>query len=260
MRRGHGARRGVALGALSLVYLLASCAPRVEGPAPVTSGEMVEAPISMTIQSGQTLSGIAHAYHVPMRVIADANGLSPPYRIQAGHTLIIPGSNRLRNPAPTVSVAALPPAGNELPLPATKLQVPTSPGNGQAEPVDHPVTTSPEGSPRWPHRHCHRPRRPRARRRRPLLSPLQRQPHLLPYNPRLPHPQAPSRPRRLPRFAAAARSFGRFGAISLRFMAREATAPTTTGSISLPRKERQSKRQKREPWHIPAMSSAVTAI
>jgi murein DD-endopeptidase MepM/ murein hydrolase activator NlpD len=147
MRRGHGARRGVALGALSLVYLLASCAPRVEGPAPVTSGEMVEAPISMTIQSGQTLSGIAHAYHVPMRVIADANGLSPPYRIQAGHTLIIPGSNRLRNPAPTVSVAALPPAGNELPLPATKLQVPTSPGNGQAEPVDHPVTTSPEGSP-----------------------------------------------------------------------------------------------------------------
>jgi len=25
--------------------------------------------------------------------------------------------------------------------------VPTSPGNGQAEPVDHPVTTSPEGSP-----------------------------------------------------------------------------------------------------------------
>jgi murein DD-endopeptidase MepM/ murein hydrolase activator NlpD len=110
------------------------------------SGEMVEAPISMTVQFGQTLSGIAHAYHVPMRAIADANGLSPPYRIQAGRTLIIPGSNRLRNPAPPVSVAALPPARNELPPPATKFQVPASPGNGQAEPVDRPVTTSLEGS------------------------------------------------------------------------------------------------------------------
>jgi murein DD-endopeptidase MepM/ murein hydrolase activator NlpD len=144
MRRGHGARRGVASGALSLFYLLASCAPRVEGPAPVTSGETVEAPVSMTVQPGQTLSGIAHAYHVPMRAVAEANGLSPPYRIQAGHTLIIPGGNR----APPVSVAALPPARNELPPPTTKLQVPASPGNGQAQPVDHPVPTSSEGSPR----------------------------------------------------------------------------------------------------------------
>ncbi len=59
----------------------------VGGPAPVERG-----PQTITIQRGQTLSEIAHSYHVPMRVIAEANGLSPPYRIQVGRTLVIPGA------------------------------------------------------------------------------------------------------------------------------------------------------------------------
>jgi murein DD-endopeptidase MepM/ murein hydrolase activator NlpD len=116
----------------------------MEGPAPVVSGA---APIergseTITIQRGQTLSEIAHSYHIPMRVIAEANGLSPPYRIQVGRTLIIPGGGPPRTPA---SVAALqasrpldaaPPAGPNLSAPAA----PDRP------PVSAPLTT-PEAKP-----------------------------------------------------------------------------------------------------------------
>jgi murein DD-endopeptidase MepM/ murein hydrolase activator NlpD len=45
-----------------------------------------------------------------MRVIAEANGLSPPYHIQVGRTLVIPGAGPLRLAAAPASVAALPPA------------------------------------------------------------------------------------------------------------------------------------------------------
>src|SRR5713226_7289927 len=116
MKRGNGARRriGAALGVFSLMCLLAACAPRVDGPAPVVSGGPVERnPLSMTVQHGQTLSGIAQTYHVPLRAIAEANQLSPPYRIQAGRTLIIPGAGEPRVAAASVSVAALPSARPE---------------------------------------------------------------------------------------------------------------------------------------------------
>src|SRR5271169_3421989 len=90
---------------------LAACAPRVEGPAPVIGGS---APVergsqTITIQRGQTLSEIAHSHHVPMRVIAEANGLSPPYRIQIGRTLVIPAGGPPSLAAAPASVAALPP-------------------------------------------------------------------------------------------------------------------------------------------------------
>ncbi|HEY1431731.1 MAG TPA: LysM peptidoglycan-binding domain-containing protein, partial [Stellaceae bacterium] len=57
------------------------------------------------------MSEIAQSYHVPMRVIAEANGLSPPYRIQVGRTLIVPGAGPSHVAAAPVSVAALPPPG-----------------------------------------------------------------------------------------------------------------------------------------------------
>ena len=77
----------------------------VGGPAPAERG-----PQTITVQRGQTLSEIAHSYHVPMRVIAEANGLSPPYPIQVGRTLVIPGAGQLRLAAAPALVAALPPA------------------------------------------------------------------------------------------------------------------------------------------------------
>src|SRR5215467_5541556 len=103
-RRGFGAVSW----ALLLGSLLAACAPRVEAPAPVVSSGTVErGPERVTVQRGDTLSDIAHAHHVPMRVLAEANGLPPPYRIQVGRTLIMPEAAQPRASAP-VSVAALP--------------------------------------------------------------------------------------------------------------------------------------------------------
>jgi murein DD-endopeptidase MepM/ murein hydrolase activator NlpD len=92
----------------------------VGGPAPVERG-----PQTITVQRGQTLSEIAQSYHVPMRVIAEANGLSAPYRIQVGRTLVIPGAGPLRLAAAPASVAALPPAQRpEVPPPTTRPALP----------------------------------------------------------------------------------------------------------------------------------------
>ena len=92
----------------------------VGGPAPVEHG-----PQTITIQRGQTLSEIAHSYHVPMRVIAEANGLSPPYLIQVGRALIIPGAGPPHLAAASPSVAALPPVQQpEVPQPTTRPALP----------------------------------------------------------------------------------------------------------------------------------------
>src|SRR5438270_2136379 len=127
-----GARRGFGSTSWLVVVLgcaLAACAPRVEGPAPVVGGPapVERGPQTITIQRGQSLSEIAHSYHVPMRVIAEANGLSPPYHIQVGRTLVIPGGGQPRLAAPPPSVAALPPAQRpEVLQPAARPTLPTT--------------------------------------------------------------------------------------------------------------------------------------
>ena len=164
MRIRIGARRSLrfASWALLLGCGLAACAPQVEGPAPVVSGT---APVerrseTITIQRGQTLSEIAHSYHVPMRVIAEANGLSPPYRIQVGRTLIIPGAGPPHEPASLAALGAsrppdaAPSAGPNLPTPAAPDRPPvfaplTAP---EAKPVPTvaapaPVQAVPEAAP-----------------------------------------------------------------------------------------------------------------
>jgi murein DD-endopeptidase MepM/ murein hydrolase activator NlpD len=93
-------------------------------------------PQTITIQRGQTLSEIAHSYHVPMRVIGEANGLSPPYRIQVGRTLVIPGAGPPVLAAAPASVAALPPATTRPALPTTA--APNSPSVA-AEPLAPPA-------------------------------------------------------------------------------------------------------------------------
>ena len=96
----------------------------VGGAAPVERG-----PQTITVQRGQTLSEIAHSYHVPMRVIAEANGLSPPYHIQVGRTLLIPGAGPPRLAAAPPLVAALPPAQRpEVLQPTTRPALPPTAG------------------------------------------------------------------------------------------------------------------------------------
>ncbi len=116
----------VVTGAFLFACLLAACAPRGDGPAPVVSNEPADrGPASVTVQRGQTLSGIAHTYHVPMRDVAEANGLSPPYRIQPGRTLIIPGASQPRVPGAPTSVAALPPTSPQgVAPPAARIEPP----------------------------------------------------------------------------------------------------------------------------------------
>ncbi len=118
----------------------------VSGPAPVERAAQ-----TITIQRGQTLSEIAHSYHVPMQVIAEANGLSPPYRIQVGRTLVIPGAGPPRLAAAPASVAALPPAQQpEVPQPTTgpelappaALEPPSVSAAPLAPPAAQPVPTS----------------------------------------------------------------------------------------------------------------------
>jgi murein DD-endopeptidase MepM/ murein hydrolase activator NlpD len=142
-----------------LGYALAACAPRVEGPAPVVGGPapVERGPQTITIQRGQSLSEIAHSYHVPMRVIAEANGLSPPYHIQVGRTLVIPGAGQPRLAAAPPSVAALPPAQRpEVLQPAARPAFPTTAApdspSAPVEPVAPPAALhepepGPEASP-----------------------------------------------------------------------------------------------------------------
>jgi murein DD-endopeptidase MepM/ murein hydrolase activator NlpD len=139
-RRGFGAAGSVVL----LAVLLAACEPRVGGPAPVISGEESPwaPPAQVIVQRGQTLSGIAETYHVPMRVLAEANHLSPPYRIVVGHGLIIPGGGE---PAPFGGPASRPAAIAALPPPSPEIapRPPLSEADeGRPIPLDRPPPAS----------------------------------------------------------------------------------------------------------------------
>jgi len=115
MRKASGRGVGGAAQAVALTLLVAGCGQRVDGPAPVVSGEATATaePERITVQPGQTLSGIAHAYHVPMRTIAEANHLLPPYRIEIGRTLIIPEAGQPAASPATASLRAMPSAQPE---------------------------------------------------------------------------------------------------------------------------------------------------
>jgi len=140
MAKNSVARRGS--GAVVLVaVLLAACGPRVGGPAPVISGEESSStPAQIIVQRGQTLSGIAQTYQVPMRVLAEANHLSPPYRILVGHALIIPGGGEPASFGPSVAMAAPPPA--PLPAPTAVPLRPPEPAPVQPIPLDRPPPAS----------------------------------------------------------------------------------------------------------------------
>lgn len=153
MTPASSARHGfaAAIGFLLFTWFLAACAPRVDGPAPVvSSGAVEQGPVSVTVRRGQSLSEIAQTYHVPMRVIAEANHLSPPYRIQTGRTLIIPGAGQPRPRAP-VAVAALPASPPEDAPPPPRDGRPATTSSDQpsvvATPVPPPAAAAPAGQP-----------------------------------------------------------------------------------------------------------------
>jgi murein DD-endopeptidase MepM/ murein hydrolase activator NlpD len=93
--------------AIAVSGLVAGCAWGPPDPAPVVlkgaalgfAAEGAAGPLArptaearrIVVRPGQSLGGIAHAYHVPQRTIIAANHLAPPYKVEAGQRLLIPG-------------------------------------------------------------------------------------------------------------------------------------------------------------------------
>ena len=136
---------GAAGSFLALVLMFAGCASR--GPAPVVTGDQgPPAPAQITVQRGQTLSGIAHTYHIPMSVLADANHLLPPYRILVGQALIIPTGAEPDSSRPMVAMGGPmptrpPPYGStptDLPPPVATPVAPSASVPVQPVPLDNP--------------------------------------------------------------------------------------------------------------------------
>jgi murein DD-endopeptidase MepM/ murein hydrolase activator NlpD len=136
---GCGAAYGAWAAALAL--MVSACAPRLDGPAPVISGEASAPtePERVKVRPGQTLSGIAQDYHVPMRIIAEANHLLPPYRIEVGSTLTIPRAGQPAAAPASVSLVAPPPPTPAAAAASTRIEAPAidrpPPGPAERPPV-----------------------------------------------------------------------------------------------------------------------------
>jgi len=59
-----------------------------------TSGGSLKTATSHVVQPGETLGGIAARAEVPRVLIAEANGLAPPYNVRVGQKLILPRTRR----------------------------------------------------------------------------------------------------------------------------------------------------------------------
>ncbi len=62
------------------------------------------------VARGETLSGLAVHYRVPLRDLARANRIAPPYRLYAGQYLTVPGRAEVVDPPAVRAVAAVVPA------------------------------------------------------------------------------------------------------------------------------------------------------
>ena len=139
-----------------LAALVGACAMQTD-PAPVFlrgSAEPAPAPMppptptrQIVVQRGQSLGGIAQAYHVPKSAIIAANHLQPPYELKAGAKLVIPGEG---GPPPQMAMghtAAAPPVGPATPLPPPhpeSLAPPSSPPPPASPPPPQAAQSSPD--------------------------------------------------------------------------------------------------------------------
>jgi murein DD-endopeptidase MepM/ murein hydrolase activator NlpD len=78
------------------------------------------------VRPGQTLWRIARVYGVPIEVVARANGLEDPTRIEVGQRLLIPGAARVREvppapePLPGADEPGAPPGSQQPPVPGSE--------------------------------------------------------------------------------------------------------------------------------------------
>src|SRR5436309_847502 len=89
-----------------LAVLVAACAADSTEPAPVFlrgaepavsigSAALRGEARQIVVRPGQSLRGIAHAYHVPPSAIVAANHLTPPYKVAIGQRLLIPAGGAM---------------------------------------------------------------------------------------------------------------------------------------------------------------------
>ncbi|MFM8991908.1 MAG: LysM peptidoglycan-binding domain-containing protein, partial [Alphaproteobacteria bacterium] len=142
--------------ALAALALLAACETRGGPPAPVTQGGGTRAALSraeassgvIVAQRGDTLYAIARRANVPLRALIDANGLRPPYAVQAGQQLRLPRGEHAASAAPGgASRGEVAPASPPAPRPAVDaapLPAPAAPGEQRAA---RPSGAQPEPSP-----------------------------------------------------------------------------------------------------------------
>src|SRR5689334_18104060 len=71
--------------------MLTACAPDFDPPPDYKGGFLVDSDKSrtVTVQAGDTLYTISRRYDVPTKVIAGRNGLTAPYQLTTGQTLIL---------------------------------------------------------------------------------------------------------------------------------------------------------------------------
>ena len=158
MYRGEGRPSGYTFAIVTLLFatLLAGCGQG--GPAPVVYRRPGRPPfpLTTTVQPGQTLSGIALSYHVPMQVLAEANRLSPPYRIIAGGVLVIPGAGRVvaggsgLNTRPISGPGPIAEAGSAIVPPARQsiAALPPSPPSANPGALVEPIKPAAEAPPK----------------------------------------------------------------------------------------------------------------
>ena len=79
-------------------------------PAPPSDGDLAANGQRHQVTRGDTLSELAKRFGVPLRALAGANGLKPPYRLYAGQYLTIPSASGGTNASAPRAVAAVAPA------------------------------------------------------------------------------------------------------------------------------------------------------
>lgn len=145
--------------AVSAILLISGCAQNNTTPpwlrksqptseAPVSSGRDVTAlPATITVQRGETVYALSRRYGVSVKDIIAANGMEPPYMLQAGGRVTIPKPGQAPPPRSTapapVSVASAPPpepvksepAKEQPPTPAPPPETQAAPPPAPAEPA-----------------------------------------------------------------------------------------------------------------------------
>ncbi|MEM9968641.1 MAG: LysM peptidoglycan-binding domain-containing protein [Pseudomonadota bacterium] len=114
--------------------------PATQAPAPRQAA--AQEPVRHKVERGETAYTISRLYNVPVKALAEWNGLNSDFAIRAGQYLLIPVAKQAPPPLPTAQAAT--------PLPGAGSPTPTPPSAARALPDDdtaRPLPPEPEDAP-----------------------------------------------------------------------------------------------------------------